>query len=140
MQYGNYFIFLFYLNYFKFKSYYVVWKLATIGIIRPIFVSLNRTMQYGNRCWLTQQQTINHGLNRTMQYGNVNLGQLCFSRVIKFKSYYVVWKPSRGGQSRTRKQQSLNRTMQYGNYHQARYRVEEYICLNRTMQYGNLRH
>ena len=33
----------------KFKSYYVVWKLAAEDCIKHFTGSLNRTMQYGNK-------------------------------------------------------------------------------------------
>ena len=33
----------------EFKSYYVVWKLAFTQEYLPMFASLNRTMQYGNK-------------------------------------------------------------------------------------------
>ena len=70
MQYGNNLttILLFSIK-GKFKSYYVVWKLANLGRIIPIAIGLNRTMQYGNAYFFFQNK-----------------------KEKKFKSYYVVWK------------------------------------------------
>ena len=71
MQYGNtYFGFHFATAFFRFKSYYVVWK--------PFFeekkvtkkTSLNRTMQYGNILVVKKLPRFPFCLNRTMQYGN----------------------------------------------------------------------
>ena len=53
------------------------------------------------------------GLNRTMQYGNTKNPDM-IKRLLKFKSYYVVWK------------------LKY-----LRLSESEKLCLNRTMQYGN---
>ena len=53
----------------KFKSYYVVWKPSTVSLMKCVFTSLNRTMQYGNK-----------RVETSTQVGS------------EFKSYYVVWK------------------------------------------------
>ena len=71
-----------------------------------------------------------------MQYGNkfprisVNL------RGHRFKSYYVVWKPT-ANDGRYHQHIRLNRTMQYGNTEKRRTAVRFTFGLNRTMQYGN---
>ena len=56
--------------------------------------SLNRTMQYGNILGCLFQIEYHLSLNRTMQYGNYLLEKLYFQKVRRFKSYYVVWKPT----------------------------------------------
>ena len=53
------------------------------------------------------------GLNRTMQYGNKKMKNY-HNIQMSFKSYYVVWKLFRQGES-IYDVASLNRTMQYGN-------------------------
>ena len=53
-----------------FKSYYVVWKPVEFSSGSDHPVSLNRTMQYGNK-----------SVETSTQVGS------------EFKSYYVVWKP-----------------------------------------------
>ena len=77
--------------YFKFKSYYVVWKLSLTTSIFSFSEGLNRTMQYGNE-----------------EYGNGIMS------ANKFKSYYVVWKRLHTRVSLCLSLR-LNRTMQYGN-------------------------
>ena len=54
------------------------------------------------------------GLNRTMQYGNSWVICEIIKKKIKFKSYYVVWKPTKPA-SAVPAPTGLNRTMQYGN-------------------------
>ena len=96
-----------------FKSYYVVWKQIAPKPDLRYFISLNRTMQYGNAgkkiidienikkfksyyvVWKLPKRPIavisGFCLNRTMQYGNcLDLYFTMF--IILFKSYYVVWK------------------------------------------------
>ena len=80
------------INFFLFKSYYVVWK-------PEITANPNVGIQ---------------GLNRTMQYGNLRDTKFMNFGSPKFKSYYVVWKPPREKIILNTKK-SLNRTMQYGN-------------------------
>ena len=55
-----------------------------------------------------------NGLNRTMQYGNLECQIYEVKKMVKFKSYYVVWKPDSAGFFAIIPK-SLNRTMQYGN-------------------------
>ena len=55
---------------FRFKSYYVVWKLYIYKLYNIITDSLNRTMQYGNALWEGEKEIGTGSLNRTMQYGN----------------------------------------------------------------------
>ena len=57
---------------------------------------------------------------------------------MKFKSYYVVWKPEQYIQISKRKFYRLNRTMQYGNKNLNKKIRISFFRLNRTMQYGNL--
>ena len=119
-------------------------------------------------------------LNRTMQYGNVKNPKIIGTTVSVFKSYYVVWKRKNGIHHRRRDTEfksyyvvwkpqfldilcsntvGLNRTMQYGNScpspgsdHPVRRFKSYYVVwkpgaikntingqprLNRTMQYGN---
>ena len=76
----------------RFKSYYVVWKLAWLGKHTARKQCLNRTMQYGNFLCRNKQVTKNK----------------------EFKSYYVVWKPGYAI-FRYFEKRGLNRTMQYGN-------------------------
>ena len=52
-------------------------------------------------------------LNRTMQYGNKRDVNDIYG-IILFKSYYVVWKPPCDDWPTVR-ERGLNRTMQYGN-------------------------
>ena len=102
---------------YKFKSYYVVWKLFRFIFYCFCYVCLNRTMQYGN---LFKEFRINvsaNSLNRTMQYGNSFIFVFGYFQFTEFKSYYVVWKPPG-----------------------AICIACSMICLNRTMQYGNLLH
>ena len=54
----------------RFKSYYVVWKHKNNKMALPFFLSLNRTMQYGNRFEAEKKEKYKK----------------------QFKSYYVVWK------------------------------------------------
>ena len=100
--------------YFKFKSYYVVWKLSLTTSIFSFSEGLNRTMQYGNE-----------------EYGNGIMS------ANKFKSYYVVWKRLHTRVSLCLSLR-LNRTMQYGNEVENDKKIIEIMCLNRTMQYGNV--
>ena len=57
-------------------------------------------------------------------------------RKMKFKSYYVVWKPN-VGENQEPSEYCLNRTMQYGNSVPGNSVLRRASCLNRTMQYGN---
>ena len=121
------------------------------------FLSLNRTMQYGNNCLVTvsfvlmsfksyyvvwkhssseSRPNMLSRLNRTMQYGNSHLKTKKRKNFLRFKSYYVVWKPTSGRKFR-RAVASLNRTMQYGNSLFGIEHNSTYCRLNRTMQYGN---
>ena len=50
-----------------------------------------------------------------MQYGNRYRKENSIGFSIRFKSYYVVWKPEAISQAEAR-QKGLNRTMQYGNF------------------------
>ena len=97
-----------------FKSYYVVWKpQIAANPKQSLQEGLNRTMQYGNQFKITRKVRKYQSLNRTMQYGNllkpVSMSVFAFSlnrtmqygnqskeidnkEIIKFKSYYVVWK------------------------------------------------
>ena len=86
---------------YRFKSYYVVWKLESFHKWQKMIIGLNRTMQYGNRYSSTAP--------------NPN---------ISFKSYYVVWKQQEWKEIDDGKD-GLNRTMQYGNLESMRHRFEE---------------
>ena len=71
MQYGNFPPLKAVLTYCpEFKSYYVVWKLRYASREFPIFLRLNRTMQYGNQNENDENDIGRSSLNRTMQYGN----------------------------------------------------------------------
>ena len=50
-------------------------------------------MQYGNSSVSLAPGRVYVGLNRTMQYGNKNIITDDEKEEIEFKSYYVVWKP-----------------------------------------------
>ena len=122
---------------FQFKSYYVVWKPEAHVYIEFPQHCLNRTMQYGNRHRVCFPLEGKKSLNRTMQYGNRVRGYLPHLTLIKFKSYYVVWKPDPiriFGLATS----CLNRTMQYGNHRQMTGVFISIYSLNRTMQYGNI--
>ena len=70
-----------------------------------------------------------------MQYGNTkNFGRRILK--VKFKSYYVVWKPGWSEQDEE-SDEGLNRTMQYGNGRLSEDEIKKLFSLNRTMQYGN---
>ena len=56
--------------------------------------------------------------------------------ICKFKSYYVVWKPT-DNQYIQCDRNRLNRTMQYGNKNKQKHNGKHKRSLNRTMQYGN---
>ena len=56
--------------------------------------------------------------------------------ILKFKSYYVVWKLN-GSEKYFGEDNGLNRTMQYGNKGGLANILQNPIGLNRTMQYGN---
>ena len=120
----------------SFKSYYVVWKRCCQTMHPTTTPCLNRTMQYGNIEFSRLTQENKKSLNRTMQYGNVQTQNLHRKKKKKFKSYYVVWKPSKVGLNKT-KRVSLNRTMQYGNTSDSFVYNLNFQSLNRTMQYGN---
>ena len=142
----------------RFKSYYVVWKLKFFCIIDAHQRGLNRTMQYGNYFPTNILPRSYFCLNRTMQYGNEYPTLSSFSPTFEFKSYYVVWKQTKGEGISQGDVWGLNRTMQYGNYncgicYISVLRFKSYYvvwklqmqpsitiilqCLNRTMQYGN---
>ena len=98
----------------KFKSYYVVWKqnlLAGEKIILFEFKSYYVVWKpYGK--WEIGRDSM--CLNRTMQYGNSEGMQQAEATQKKFKSYYVVWKRN-PKENIIPVRYSLNRTMQYGN-------------------------
>ena len=93
-------------------------------------------MQYGNHKQVVKIKCLHEGLNRTMQYGN-SVHVFEAPRVMRFKSYYVVWK------LRLRRQKTGD-TTRFKSY----YVVWKLyfpcpifsflIGLNRTMQYGNI--
>ena len=143
---------------FQFKSYYVVWKLASfISGVNAAFSFKSYYVVWKLIVTQCRKKTV-FCLNRTMQYGNSNLTATIFFDILLFKSYYVVWKqkhlfntftPSKRfksyyvvwklnrGSFEISVSFSLNRTMQYGNYSFfSQYRNTAYR-LNRTMQYGN---
>ena len=98
----------------QFKSYYVVWKLFRYHFFDFWFISLNRTMQYGNGNGRRAVANDTLSLNRTMQYGNRKIVGRLFPQFC-----------------------GLNRTMQYGNFGIVDPPDAEKKGLNRTMQYGN---
>ena len=59
-----------------------------------------------------------------------------FFYAAKFKSYYVVWKPTIHDMVEICVC-GLNRTMQYGNQEEVKRKGKIVLSLNRTMQYGN---
>ena len=73
-----------------------------------------------------------------MQYGNFGLGILAKNPIIRFKSYYVVWKQRMWGHR-------MKSSYQFKSYYVVWKLLGERCdwckcgCLNRTMQYGNLR-
>ena len=142
----------------KFKSYYVVWKPFGIASTFSIFVSLNRTMQYGNDIFPGQERnaglclnrTMQYGnfffrastssrlrrLNRTMQYGNTTWKLIIVSPTFLFKSYYVVWKPSNFARTHNVYFSFKSYYVVWKLYSIFHLRSAQ-TCLNRTMQYGN---
>ena len=141
----------------RFKSYYVVWKPPMCLYLLRNFMSLNRTMQYGNPGFRLSHTFGKKGLNRTMQYGNVDVpGRSSVRRIglnrtmqygnksslmisnclLTFKSYYVVWKL-----------EWVVELFSSGGRFKSYYVVwkpffflfvsKEEKSLNRTMQYGN---
>ena len=115
MQYGNYWVYLiFFFTTDKFKSYYVVWKLACFIFLICVICSLNRTMQYGNYqvVWSARALTLFKSY-----YVVWKLASCIGTRVLfcMFKSYYVVWKLLCCSILRFFHIR-LNRTMQYGNF------------------------
>ena len=98
----------------RFKSYYVVWKLFKPPIIFNIIGMFKSYYVVWKPAAPPVFVTSTLSLNRTMQYGNRFLCLSGFHISVQFKSYYVVWKHGLSG-SYVRASLCLNRTMQYGN-------------------------
>ena len=159
MQYGNYTYFFFVTHiFFKFKSYYVVWKLTKLPYTRPyptrfksyyvVWKLLLRppdetspgTFKSYYIVWklyfITYAKISTPRLNRTMQYGNFFLLVQSSFSTIEFKSYYVVWKRNRSRHSTC----TLRGFKSYYVVWKQNIGFEKYCdfsSLNRTMQYGN---
>ena len=120
----------------EFKSYYVVWKLATNkqGTMFDMMFKSYYVVWKPSRGG--QSRTRKQRLNRTMQYGNFKISPWIMRTSIWFKSYYVVWKLCVHCQSSKYIYQfkSYYVVWKHTNSYNTSYRMR---CLNRTMQYGN---
>ena len=76
----------------RFKSYYVVWKLKNIAQANKSFASLNRTMQYGNPQNISSPRSTHRTFKSYYVVWKLVLIALIMICSVLFKSYYVVWK------------------------------------------------
>ena len=121
---------------FKFKSYYVVWKPYEFGKGDDKIKEFKSYYVVWKLVMIWVLNFIVFSLNRTMQYGNPIWKMRRSGRAILFKSYYVVWKPR---DAPTCAATDVLFKSYYVVWKQlfASASFMQVISLNRTMQYGN---